>query len=105
MSGTAKKIAIGDGAWTADDCVAIYLLQQTSAFSNSTVIRTSDPSLISSADAVVGIGGIYSPPTHRYDHHSPSVDLKFADSAIPLASAGLVYFSHHTEIIETILSR
>jgi uncharacterized UPF0160 family protein len=100
-----KTIAVHDGPFTADDCLSVYFLQQTSDFKDSTVVRTSDPSVISASDAACGVGGVHDPALHRYDPHSPDFSLTFTDSKIPLGSSGLVYIAYAPEIIETILGR
>jgi uncharacterized UPF0160 family protein len=49
---------------------------------------------VDTADIVVDVGGVYSPETHRYDHHQRGFNEVFGSGghdSIKLSSAGLVY--------------
>jgi uncharacterized UPF0160 family protein len=77
----------------------------TDEFAAATVIRTSDPSLLNSADAFVNTGAIYDHEKRRYDHHQPGFDAKYpGEELIPLSAAGLIYLNFGGEILTRILS-
>ena len=54
-----------------------------------------------SLDIVVDVGGVYSPSTHRYDHHQRGFTEVFGSGfdSVKLSSAGLVY-----KCVKTMLS-
>ena len=97
-----KTIAVHSSAFHADDCLAIYLLLHTEQFHNSKVIRTRDPEVIDSCDAVVDVGGVYDHLLRRYDHHQTTFSDTFPNSSIPMASSGLVYYHFGEEVIQNL---
>ncbi len=75
-------IATHSGPFHADDVMAVGLIR---AFHDPSaeVVRTRDLARIAEADLVVDVGGLYDPPTGRFDHHQ-------AAYTGPLSSAGMV---------------
>lgn len=54
--------------------------------------------VLETLDAVLDVGGVYDPPTDRYDHHQRGFDQNFGHGFVTkLSSAGLVYkvFLHY----------
>jgi uncharacterized UPF0160 family protein len=48
--------------------------------------------VLETLDAVLDVGGVYDPPTDRYDHHQRGFDENFGHGFVTkLSSAGLVY--------------
>lgn len=100
-----KKIAVHSQSFHADDCLAIYFLQQTNEFKDATYVRTRDPEIINQCDAAVDVGFIYDHEKRRYDHHQPDFNLCFPNSKIPLSSCGLVYLHFGKEINKNIIEK
>ncbi|XP_071634049.1 MYG1 exonuclease-like, partial [Temnothorax longispinosus] len=74
--------------------------------------RSRDRSVLDNCDIVVGVGGEYDPPRHRYDHHvrefQESVSTIVKKSGYnwtnKLSSAGLIYCHFGHDILRRILS-
>lgn len=75
-------VATHNGAFHADDVMAFAMIR---AFvdPDATVVRTRDPERIARADIVIDVGGVYDPPTRRFDHHQPTYQG-------PWSAAGMV---------------
>jgi len=112
MSGSAlgePSIGTHSGSFHCDEALACSLLRLLPRYSGARVVRTRDPSLLGECDVVVDVGGVYDPPTHRYDHHQRSFThtLHSLDPEKPwdvkLSSAGLVYHHFGREILAHVL--
>lgn len=79
------------GQFHADEALAVYLLRLLPAYSPSSLVRTRDPARLKECHTVVDVGGEYSPPDNRYDHHQRSFAITFPSRSTKLSSAGLVY--------------
>lgn len=67
-------------------------LRQTPAFKDADIVRSRDPDVLSTADVVIDVGGVYDPSSHRYDHHQRGFEEVFGHGySTKLSSAGLVY--------------
>ncbi|KAL0211658.1 hypothetical protein RCL1_005284 [Eukaryota sp. TZLM3-RCL] len=95
-------IATHSGKFHADDVLSVFLLKQLPQFTNASVVRTRDSSLIASADCVVDVGAIFDPNTLRFDHHQKDFNETFPESEVKLASCGLVYRHFGKEIISNL---
>jgi uncharacterized UPF0160 family protein len=89
------------GHFHADEALAVFLLRLLPAYASSPLVRTRDPSVLSSCHTVVDVGGEYdpSPERNRYDHHQREFDVAFPGHATKLSSAGLVYLHFGRAII------
>ena len=87
------------GQFHADEALAVYLLRLLPAYKSSSLIRTRDPALLKQCHTVVDVGGDYSPPDNRYDHHQRTFDATFPLRPTKLSSAGLVYMHFGKPII------
>ena len=105
MSQMAKKIAVHNQTFHADDCLSVYLLHNTAEFRDAQVIRTRDPDILATCDAVCDTGGVYDHDKRRYDHHQPGFNETFPGSTIPLSSSGQIYLHWGKEISTNILKR
>jgi uncharacterized UPF0160 family protein len=61
------------------------------------IIRTRDPEIITSADVVCDVGGIYNPETNRFDHHQKG-GAGQRGNGIPYSSFGLVWKKYGEQI-------
>ncbi|KAI4245127.1 MAG: hypothetical protein L6R40_002726 [Gallowayella cf. fulva] len=92
-------IGTHNGHFHADEALAVYLLRLLPTYSPSTLLRTRDPSLLSTCHTVVDVGGEYEPTQNRYDHHQRTFDTTFPNKSTKLSSAGLVYLHFGKAII------
>ncbi|KAI4180846.1 MAG: hypothetical protein LQ346_006899 [Caloplaca aetnensis] len=92
-------IGTHNGHFHADEALAVYLIRLLPAYTPSTLLRTRDPSLLSTCHTVVDVGGEYDPPSNRYDHHQRTFNTTFPSRNTKLSSAGLVYFHFGRAII------
>ncbi|KAL8756529.1 MAG: hypothetical protein Q9184_004471 [Pyrenodesmia sp. 2 TL-2023] len=92
-------IGTHNGHFHADEALAVYLLRLLPTYTPSTLLRTRDPSLLSSCHTVVDVGGEYDPSTNRYDHHQRTFNTTFPSRSTKLSSAGLVYLHFGKAII------
>ena len=96
------------GHFHADEALAVYLLRLLPTYSASPLLRSRDPTALSTCHTVVDVGGEYDPGAHRYDHHQRTFDTTFPNHATKLSSAGLIYLhfgkaiiAHRTSLSET----
>lgn len=81
------KVVTHSGTFHADDVFASAVLR--AALRDFDFIRTRDPALISAADIVFDVGGVYDPAGRRYDHHMR--DLPRREDGTPYSSVGLIW--------------
>lgn len=96
---TGPLIATHNGHFHADEALAVYLLRLLPNYTPSRLLRTRDPSLLSTAHTVVDVGGEYDATTNRYDHHQRTFGSTFPSRSTKLSSAGLVYLHFGKAII------
>ncbi len=83
-----KTIATHNGGFHGDDVFAVATLLLI--FPDAKIVRSRSPEIISQADIVVDVGGIYDPTQNRFDHHQIEGAGK-RENGIPYASFGLVW--------------
>ncbi len=91
-----KTVVTHSGGFHADDVFAVAVFQLLLDKDNMTVVRTRDDEVISDADYVVDIGGIYDHELKRYDHHQPGAPIR--ENGIPYAAFGLVWKHYGEEV-------
>lgn len=96
---TTSIIATHNGHFHADEALAVYLLRQLPAYATSTLLRTRDPTKLSTASIVVDVGGEYDASKDLFDHHQRTFDTCFPDRRTKLSSAGLVYLHFGKQIL------
>lgn len=68
------------------------MLRLTPTYQNAEIIRSRDPTVLSTLDILVDVGGEYDPLRNRFDHHQKGFVETFSPShKTKLSSAGLVY--------------
>jgi uncharacterized UPF0160 family protein len=96
-----KTIVTHNGQFHADEVVAIMMLREV--FTDTKIIRSRDPDVISDGQIVVDVGSIYDPMNNKFDHHqkgcNESMDNK---KKIPMSSAGMVYKKYGKDFIKSI---
>lgn len=96
---SAPLIGTHNGHFHADEALAVYLIRLLPTYKPSELVRTRDPSLLSTCHAVVDVGGEYNEATNRYDHHQRTFNTTFPSRPTKLSSAGLVYMHFGKPII------
>ena len=99
------KIAVHNGKFHADDCLAVYFLHNTNEFKDAEVVRTRDQTVIDQCDVVCDVGGVYDHEKRRYDHHQLGFNITYPGKNIILSSCGLVFMHYGKEIITNILKK
>jgi len=98
-----KRIGTHSGTFHCDEALGCFLLKQTTKFSGASIVRTRDPEVLATLDAVIDVGGVYDPSTDRYDHHQRGFDGVFGYGfTTKLSSAGLVYKHYGKEIVSSL---
>ncbi|KAF3916499.1 hypothetical protein ABW20_dc0101022 [Dactylellina cionopaga] len=95
-----KTIGTHNGAFHADEALAVYLLRLTPTYKDSPVTRSRDPETLEACDIIVDVTGVYDGTKH-FDHHQRSFTETFSPNhtATKLSSAGLIYKHFGKEII------
>ncbi|KAM3681875.1 hypothetical protein ACJW31_12G031500 [Castanea mollissima] len=89
---TATRVGTHNGSFHCDEALACFMLRLTHKFSAAQIVRTRDPKILESLDAVVDVGGLYDSTRDRYDHHQNGFAEVFGHGfTTKLSSAGLVY--------------
>lgn len=89
-------IATHNGKFHADDVFGVALLRQL--FPSAQVVRTRDPEVLSQADIVLDVGGVFDPKTLRFDHHQLSSGGR--DSGILYSAFGLLWQHYGKEFCQ-----
>ncbi len=102
-------MAVHDGIFHADDAVATAIIQAfacgVDGASKVKIVRSRKPEDIAAAYYVADVGGIYDPPTRRFDHHQwkPGSPGSARENGVPYASSGLVWLAYGTSIIHELM--
>nr|CAB3447543.1 unnamed protein product [Digitaria exilis] len=97
---SGKRVGTHNGSFHCDEALGCFLIRLTSQFAGADVVRTRDPQILDTLDAVLDVGGVYDPSRHRYDHHQKGFSEVFGHGFnTKLSSAGLVYKHFGKEII------
>jgi len=84
-----QKVVTHNGGFHADDVFGVATLQLYFGVDNLEVIRTRDEAIISVADIVLDVGGVYDVTRQRFDHHQIGAPIR--DNGIPYAAFGLIW--------------
>lgn len=64
-----KLIGTHSDAFHCDEVMATSLLQYTSEFKKSIIVRTRDQEILDQLDIQCDVGAVYDPENKRFDHH------------------------------------
>lgn len=92
-------IVTHSGSFHSDDVFAIAAFQLLLGIETLDIIRTRDEQIISTADYVVDVGGVYDHTHKRYDHHQIGAPVR--DNGIPYSGFGLVWKHYGSEIAKS----
>ncbi|WOL07542.1 UPF0160 protein [Canna indica] len=95
-----KRVGTHNGSFHCDEALGCFMIRLTNKFSGAEIVRTRDPQLLETLDAVLDVGGVYDPSQDHYDHHQKGFNEIFGYGFnTKLSSAGLVYKHYGKEII------
>ncbi|EPS63763.1 hypothetical protein M569_11020, partial [Genlisea aurea] len=89
---SVKQVGTHNGSFHCDEALGCFMIRLTQKFAGAHIVRTRDPEVLQSLDAVLDVGGVYDPEKDRYDHHQNGFQEVFGYGfTTKLSSAGLVY--------------
>ncbi|KAK1307209.1 hypothetical protein QJS10_CPA10g00622 [Acorus calamus] len=95
-----RRVGTHNGSFHCDEALGCFMIRLTDKFSGAEIIRTRDPHVLDTLDAVLDVGGVYDPSCDRYDHHQKGFGEVFGHGfTTKLSSAGLIYKHYGREII------
>ncbi|PKA53473.1 hypothetical protein AXF42_Ash020896 [Apostasia shenzhenica] len=95
-----KRVGTHNGSFHCDEALGCFMIGFTDKFAGAEIVRTRDPQVLDTLDAVLDVGGVYDPVRERYDHHQKGFTEVFGHGFnTKLSSAGLVYKHYGMEII------
>ncbi|XP_058104893.1 uncharacterized protein LOC131248573 [Magnolia sinica] len=95
-----KRVGTHNGSFHCDEALGCFMIRLTDKFNGADIVRTRDPELLDTLDAVLDVGGVYDPSKDRYDHHQKGFSEVFGHGfSTKLSSAGLIYKHFGMEII------
>lgn len=98
------RIGTHSGTFHCDEALGCFLLKQTDAFKDASIVRTRNPDVLKDLDVVIDVGGVYDPSTNRFDHHQRGFEEIFGHGfATKLSSAGLVYKHYGKQIVAALV--
>jgi uncharacterized UPF0160 family protein len=83
-----NRIGTHSGSFHADDALGVAML--LALYPNAEVVRTRDPEVWATCDALVDVGGEHDHFRNRFDHHQKGFSER-RENGIPFAGAGLVW--------------
>lgn len=87
-----KRVGTHNGSFHCDEALGCFMIRLTNKFLNAEIVRSRDPKVLETLDAVLDVGGVYDPARDRYDHHQKGFNEVFGHGfSTKLSSAGLVY--------------
>jgi uncharacterized UPF0160 family protein len=87
------------GKFHADDAWAVAVLLVL--FPACEIIRTRDAAVIEASAFAIDVGGIWDPPSGRFDHHQKGFSVA-RSTGVPYASAGLVWREYGARCVSTL---
>ncbi|XP_068650356.1 uncharacterized protein [Aristolochia californica] len=97
---SVKRVGTHNGSFHCDEALGCFMIRLTHKFAGAEIVRTRDPKVLETLDAVLDVGGVYDPEHDRYDHHQKGFEEVFGHGfTTKLSSAGLVYKHYGLEII------
>lgn len=99
-----KRVGTHNGSFHCDEALACYMIRLTDKFKDADIVRSRDPKVLGTLDAVLDVGGVYDPTKDWYDHHQKGFNEDFGHGfRTKLSTAGLVYKHYGREIVSRYL--
>lgn len=96
---TMHRIGTHSGSFHADDALGVAILKQL--FPDAEVVRTRDPAIWCTCDALVDVGGVDDPSQNRFDHHQKGFNAR-RHNGIPYAGSGLVWRKFGAAYVQSV---
>ncbi|KVP17297.1 MYG1 family protein [Burkholderia ubonensis] len=94
-----KLIGTHSGSFHADDALGVAML--LALFPAAAVVRSRDPEVWATCDALVDVGGEFSPALNRFDHHQKGFSER-RENGIPYAGSGLVWHAYGERYVQHV---
>lgn len=99
-----KRVGTHNGSFHCDEALACYMIRLTDKFKDADIVRSRDPKVLGTLDAVLDVGGVYDSKKDWYDHHQKGFNQDFGHGfRTKLSTAGLVYKHYGREIVSRYL--
>lgn len=92
-------IGTHSGAFHADDSLGVAML--LALYPEARVVRSRDPEVWATCDALVDVGGEHNPLRNRYDHHQKGFQER-RENGIPYAGSGLVWRAYGIRYVQHV---
>ena len=89
-------IGTHSGSFHADDALGVAML--LALYPGAKVVRTRDPEIWATCDALVDVGGEHDHVRNRFDHHQKGFGER-RENGIPYAGSGLVWAAYGTRYV------
>ncbi|KAH6899728.1 metal-dependent protein hydrolase [Thelonectria olida] len=99
VKASAVSIGTHNGAFHADEALAVHMLRLLPTYTNANLVRTRDAEKLAACHTVVDVGGEYDAEARRFDHHQRGFTTTFPGRNTKLSSAGLVFLHFGRAII------
>jgi uncharacterized UPF0160 family protein len=86
-----NRIGTHSGSFHADDALGVAML--LALYPGAEVLRTRDPEVWATCDALVDVGGEHNHVRNRFDHHQKGFSER-RENGIPYAGSGLVWAAY-----------
>lgn len=96
-----KRIGSHSGSFHADDALGVAMLK--ALHPGAEVVRSRDPEVWATCDALVDVGGEYDISRNRFDHHQKGFNVR-RESGQPYAGSGLVWNAYGTAYVMSVVS-
>lgn len=94
-----KVICTHAGSFHADDALGVAMLK--ALHPEAQVVRSRNPEVWATCDALVDVGGEYVPAANRFDHHQKGFFERRSNST-PYAGSGLVWKTHGPSYVQRL---
>lgn len=96
-----KVIGTHENSLHADDAMGAAILN--TLYPDAEIVRSRDPAVWATCDALVDVGGEYDPLNNRFDHHQKGFNEKRING-LPYAGAGLVWRTYGVRYTQAIVA-
>ncbi|MBU9200379.1 MYG1 family protein [Burkholderia multivorans] len=94
-----KVICTHSGSHHADDALGVAVLH--TLHPGATIVRSRDPAVWATSDALVDVGGEYDAVTNRFDHHQKGFSERRANG-VRYAASGLVWKTYGAPYVSRV---
>jgi uncharacterized UPF0160 family protein len=97
-----RIIGIHSGSFHADDALGAAILLELHP--DATIVRSRDPAVWATCDALVDVGGEYDSTRNRFDHHQKGFSER-RENGVRYAASGLVWKAYGAHYVSRVIPR